>query len=306
MCPASVVIAGPNSALDHFVSAELLRNSVQLSPRLCLSAGGKGVNVARTLHTLHREAKVTTLLGGDVGAMIERLARREGLRLVAVPIAADSRIATICLSSSDGAETVLNEPGPEVTKEEWLYYCELTAAQFTTNCELFACIGSLPPSVPTKAYQDLLTEAHSHGLQTMVDTAGAALAAALTTHPTFVKVNALEASLLLGEVPVDRFTESDGRRLAKALRDAGTGTALVTLGERGIAVVGGQGETFTVPTNRPEGYLHSVGAGDAFTAAFVDASLNGASLYSAAQLATTIASTSTTTWRPGEISSTSQ
>lgn len=77
-------------------------------------AGGKGVNVARTLHALGHEVVVTGLAGGTTGA--EARAELAPARLPDPPVAvARTSRTTLMIVEADGAASGFSEPGPTVT-----------------------------------------------------------------------------------------------------------------------------------------------------------------------------------------------
>lgn len=79
-------------------------------------AGGKGINVARVLPALGHDVVVSGLTGGGTGDDIRRELAAAELRHELVGIAGESR-RTVTIVDDDA--TVVNEPGPAVTPDEW-------------------------------------------------------------------------------------------------------------------------------------------------------------------------------------------
>ena len=75
-----------------------------------MTAGGKGVNVARALRALGFDATLLGLLPGRMGDAVVGLLADEAIALLGVPVAGELRSAFI-IHERDGRATVLNEPG---------------------------------------------------------------------------------------------------------------------------------------------------------------------------------------------------
>ena len=148
-----------NPALDitHHVAA-VDWSGVNRPTAVHTRPGGKGVNVARTLHVLGADAQLRVLLpavpaglllglaGGPTGAAIETALRELGVPTDFTPIAGDSRRTFTVVDgpsgdapsgdslsgdgpSGDGPSgagqrrvAVFNEPGPEVTPAEFTLF----------------------------------------------------------------------------------------------------------------------------------------------------------------------------------------
>ena len=80
--------------------------------------GGKGVNVARTLHALASDLLLMGLAGGVTGAGIEAGLGRLGVPTALTPIAAETR-RTFTVVDGEGAVTAFYEAGPEVSEPEF-------------------------------------------------------------------------------------------------------------------------------------------------------------------------------------------
>src|SRR3982074_2990509 len=72
-------------------------------------AGGKGVNVARTLHQLGREVMVTGLAGGRNGATARAELATSGMIDATIEVAGESR-TTLVVVQDDGEVTGFSEP----------------------------------------------------------------------------------------------------------------------------------------------------------------------------------------------------
>src|SRR4051812_15449935 len=149
-----MLIAGPNLTIDRTLSlAELRPGEVLRFDAAVITPGGKGVNVARAARALGAAAVLVGFAPGHTGAAAAAMLADEGVDLAAVPVAGEIRSAAIVLGRSRRV-TVMNEPGPPVTPEDWHRY-EVTVADRLGRHAVLACSGSLPPGAPDDAYARL-------------------------------------------------------------------------------------------------------------------------------------------------------
>src|SRR6267378_4153353 len=83
-------------------------------------AGGKGVNVARALKALGQPVIATGVAGGPTGTRIIEQLTEEAILNDFVRIREESRTSTAVVDPTDGAQTEINERGPEVSEGEAL------------------------------------------------------------------------------------------------------------------------------------------------------------------------------------------
>src|ERR1044071_10456757 len=81
-------------------------------------AGGKGVNVARTLKTLGQPVIATGFAGGATGTRIVEALTEESILNDFVRIREESRTNTAVLDPTNGEQTEINERGPSVSAKE--------------------------------------------------------------------------------------------------------------------------------------------------------------------------------------------
>lgn len=269
----TVLCITPNPALDRIlVVPGFVAGAVGRASAVRVVAGGKGLNVARALRDLGQPARCLAPLGGAFGAMLAGLARADGLALERVAIAGETRVSTIILDGEGGA-TVVNEPGPRVSGEEWralIVAAGRWAAGGTTAC---VC-GSLPQGVAGEGLL-VLTEALTAVLPgstpLWVDSSGGALAAVLAApgdeRPRLaLKINHVEAASALGRPIADLATAA---RVARGLVERGFALVAITLGEEGAALAEPRGMwSARAPRITPR---NPVGSGDAFLAGLMAA-----------------------------------
>jgi tagatose 6-phosphate kinase len=192
-----------------------------------------------------------------VGRFIARGLREEGITHACTRIEGESRTCLILDDVQHNTQTVLNEPGPEVSATEFARFAD-RYRRLLRRVDAVVISGSLPPGLAADAYAEMASDARSAGRRVLLDTSGEPLREALAARPYLVKLNQTEAADLLGCAPADA---PDG---LDSLRALGAGNAMITLGSGG-AVLLFEGETcrFVPP---PIAARNAVGSGDAVMA----------------------------------------
>jgi 1-phosphofructokinase family hexose kinase len=282
----TVLIATPNLCLDRTVRvAEVVPGSVLRGRDVEVTAGGKGVNVARVFRAFGRTATLVGLAADNDRERLLSLLTAEGADVVGVPMPGDVRMAVIMLEERTKRTTVLNEPGSTICPQVWADY-RRAVTDLVLEQELLVCNGSLPPGAPVDGYGQLVETARAAGVPVIVDTAPGPLRAALPSGPDLVTPNLEEAEaaisgdagdLLLSTGPdlADR-----AEAAARTLLALGARRAAVTAGELGVALAEGDSVTW-IPTV-PIEVVSAVGAGDSFVAGLALGLLDGASWADAA------------------------
>ena len=260
----------PNPALDR--AAELPRLTVGGLNRLGavkVTAGGKGINVARIASSMGVPSQAILPVGGPNGSRLRELLEAEGLDCVFLPVEGETR-ANLKLRSA-GIITEFNEAGPPADAGLLAAFGEALKARVQPGDFVVFC-GSLPPGFPADGYQKLLVLAKHLGAFTVLDTSGEALKLGLGAKPDLIKPNGLELGSLFGE------PEADMPRLlvlARQLLEEGmAGAVLCSLGADGAFYLTREGYRSlpALPVSDP---VTTVGAGDALLAGFLAGRLRG-------------------------------
>jgi 1-phosphofructokinase family hexose kinase len=276
-----VLIATPNLTVDRTLRLPELRPGSVLRPAAAtVTAGGKGVNVARVAAAFGRRATLVGFCPQTAAALLDRLFAVEPLELSGVVVGGDVRVATIYLEDS-GRVTVLNEPGPQVSAEDWSRLEQRVADELSTGRhETLVCAGSLPPGAPDDGYGRLVAIGHRAGVRVVVDAARAALAGTLPSGPDIVTPNLAEADGVLSGHSDEAVGEDrpDVPLLAcaavRVLCQRGARSAAVTAGAAGTAF-GDAVEVSWVPAVAVP-VVNPIGAGDSFVGGLVEALESGA------------------------------
>lgn len=263
-----------NPALDVATSCPQLQPSHKLR---CTTAerfpGGGGINVARVVQRLGGDCQALYLAGGVVGERLQQLVQAEQVPSHRLPIANETRESFSVLETDTGREYRFVLPGPTVTDTEWQACVDYLAA-IDPVPRFVVLSGSLPPSLAADSYARLARLARSRGSKVVLDSSGAALAAALAEGVFLIKPSLRELADLTGAHPDD---ESHWRAAAASLvREGRADIVALSLGERGAMLFCAEG-IWRADALRVD-VKSTTGAGDSFLAAMVWALTRGITL----------------------------
>lgn len=259
-----------NAAVDKTLTvANLQLGHRHRAQQGLVMAGGKGVNVARSLKRLGEPVIATGLAGGRAGTQITESLANEGILNDFVRIAGESRTSTVVVDPTSGVQTEINEYGPEVTDAElqvlWEKLRYLSGAVTTV---VFA--GSLPRKVAKEFYAEVARDMHKRKLRTVVDADGEPLRLALAAEPTVVSPNQREAEALVGH---EFQTDEDFQHGLHQIAGMGAANVLITLKTGCYALLRAgrnREQLFRAWIPRVEA-VSAVGSGDALLAGFLSA-----------------------------------
>jgi 1-phosphofructokinase family hexose kinase len=230
--------------------------------------GGRGINASNVIHAFGGKTIAVLPAGGTSGARFEAFLKVCGFPVVVVPIKNKVR-TNLTLTDKNGLTMKLNEPGPTLTKAEFTKLDKAVRARIDSGSGgaswLMLC-GSLPPGVPDTFYASLIDFAHKKKVKTLLDTDGDALLYGIEARPTVVKPNQAEAERLLHTALLTR-THYLGA-VDRILR-MGAECVVLSLGSRGVVTATSAGVLEVIPPRIDA--LSPIGAGDAFSAGFVNA-----------------------------------
>lgn len=249
----------PNPAIDRtIILPDLVPGNIHRAQEIIVAAGGKGLNVARTIRKLGGEPLCMGFAGGHAGHLLADLTQNEGLPSAWTWTSAETRMSTI-LVSQGGDATVINEPGMPVSESDW-ERLQADVHVHIASSSLVCLSGSLPPLSSGQAFKQLLDLLVVDSRQVWADTSGTGLNNVLIHHPGIhIKVNADEIGDVLGfevkDVPSARralLYLGEHRRAASVITLGAMGALLAAREERWHA----QGPSVHV--------VSTVGSGDAF------------------------------------------
>jgi len=279
-----ILVVNLNLTVDRIMEVDILvPGVVHRATRTDLQAGGKGVNVIRTLKTLGLSCRLLGIVAGRTGDYIDSRLEQEGIDRILVTAKGDSRTSVILLETNPAhpgnSQTVINENGPvidETSVEETISLF----AQCVIQCDLVVLTGSVPPGFHSDIYKRLIELANQARKQTILDAAGEPLRLGISAGPTIVKPNQYEAGILCD---CSISSGEQGLSVAQKMLGMGVEIAATTLGKDGM-VVARKNEAYRITPPIIEA-KNAVGSGDAAAAGFAAGCLRGLSLADTAKLA---------------------
>lgn len=264
-----VLCVTPNVAVDRTLRVPGFRpGGVWRAEDSTAACGGKGINVARAVFRLGHFATCSGILGGDSGRLAAARAEAEGLEAVWTWADGETRTCVI-IAGDDGETTVINEPGPAVSRGAWARF-EHDAQRAAAHAAVVCISGSVPPGCLPGGMFGLVAALSGEAASLWVDSSGEALAEAIEAGAGGIKVNGAEATALLGRSIV---TAVGAASAALEVRRRGVDSVAITLGADGAVLATGNG----VWRSRPPAIrvVNAVGSGDTFLAGLVIALAEG-------------------------------
>lgn len=230
-------------------------------------AGGKGINVSRTVNTLGGRTCALCLLGGPTGRAIEAALRTEAIPARVVRLAGNSRSCITILDPTAHTQTEVNEPGPHVSPEELrrLLRAVRQSVRALQPAWLTLC-GRMPAGIGEGVVGKIAEECRRAGVRCAVDTSGPALAEAVDRHVDLIKPNETELGSLMGR---SISTVESAAEAAQELAQRSGVRVAATLGARGAVYSDGSGVWHAQPP--AVSFVSALGSGDAFLGAFCEA-----------------------------------
>lgn len=256
-----------NAAIDTTL---MVPETIQLgesykAQRVLKLPGGKGLNVARVLHTLGLPVTATGFAGGLAAEFLQSGLSRAGIEATFQQIAGETRTCTAIVELNKNRVTEVNEPGPAIQPAEVEAFLTLFR-RLLADVELVALSGSLPPGLPTDFYARLIEVAHGQNVPVSLDTSGAALRPGVEARPLLVKPNATEIQTFVGGAV--RSVE-EAVQAGQRMRQHGVELVAITLGAEGAVLVSACGAWYgNLSIEKP---VSTVGCGDAFVAGMLAA-----------------------------------
>lgn len=243
------------------------------------TAGGKGLNVARVIHTLGTPVIAGGIAGGDSGRYILRRLDEEGIPHHFSQASGESRSCINIYDTVTGTQTEYLEPGMTISPQEYEAFLQ-TFDEMCEKCSIITMSGSLPKGLDSSTYADLIARARAKGIKVFLDSSGASLKNALTVNPFYIKPNEDEISALTG---CDAGSEEQIFSAAMELHKSGIERVVVSMGKRGAVMACPEGLLRAEPPEIKT--VNTVGCGDSMTAAFAVAEHRGLNCHEAIRFA---------------------
>ena len=251
-----------NPSLDYIVDVEDFR--LGMTNRTCseqMMAGGKGINVSIVLQNLGIENTALGFIAGFTGEEIRRQVAEMGIRAQFISIPEGISRINLKLRSIDGTE--INGMGPAIGRAQLdALYEKLDTL---TDKDTLVLAGSIPASMPSSIYSDIMERLNVKGVTFVVDATKQLLLNVLRYKPFLIKPNNHELGELFG---VTLSTREAVVPYARKLQEQGARNVLISMAGQGAVLVAEDGSVHLTPA--PKGTLvNAVGAGDSMVAGFL-------------------------------------
>ena len=148
-------------------------------------AGGRGLAVARLLHTFGHEVTASGLAGGSAGELLRAELARAGVATRFTRIGAETRRITRVADTADAATTTFREPAPYITTVE-LGRLAADYRRLLDGATAVVLCGGLPAGLPPDIYGSLTSYAVDAGVPVVLDAGGTELRYGAARGPALV------------------------------------------------------------------------------------------------------------------------
>ncbi len=243
-------------AVDHFAPGQINRTKTET-----MVCGGKGINVSALLANLGYESTALGFVAGFTGEEIVRRCQKAGFHSDFIRV--KDGMSRINVKMKSDEETEINGKGPDITKKD----VDLLSEQIDLLKEgdVLVLSGSIPSSVSSTIYRDLMKQLSGRGVQIVVDAEKHLLMEVLPLHPFLIKPNNHELEVMAGRALP---TKEDLLDAAKWLQEQGARNVLVSMAGDGALLVTEDGAVYEEGVCRGT-VINSVGAGDSMVAGFL-------------------------------------
>lgn len=251
-----------NPAIDRTIGVDHLafedRSYIQSRSE---SAGGRGLNSSRVIHSFGGETLAVTIAGGESGVRLHEYLGQEGFRTRTVEVRNEIR-TNLTITDQRGLTVNLNERGPELTAAE-VRKIERAMESAMDRAQWLLLCGSLPPGVPSSFYANLIARARVKKVRTLLHASGDALREGIAARPSVVTPNQSEAERLVGRSLLTRVQYLEA---AAEIHAMGPQAVVLSLASRGAVGAFSSGLYEAVPPLIEA--VCPIGSGDALTAAY--------------------------------------
>lgn len=226
-----------------------------------MMAGGKGINVSIVLQNLGIENTALGFIAGFTGEEIRRQVSQIGICAQFISIPEGISRINLKLRSIDGTE--INGMGPTIGQAQLdALYEKLDTL---TDQDTLVLAGSIPASMPSSIYSDIMERLQEKGVTFVVDATKQLLLNVLRYKPFLIKPNNHELGELFG---VTLSTREAVVPYARRLQERGARNVLISMAGQGAVLVAEDSSVHLTPA--PKGTLvNAVGAGDSMVAGFL-------------------------------------
>jgi 1-phosphofructokinase len=186
-----------NPAIDKTVELDQLKvGELNRLTKVRSDAGGKGINVSKTIHALGGTTTACGFLGKENSRIFEKCFKEYSIIDGFTYIDGETR-TNLKIMEPGGKLTEINEPGFTVDEVQQQSLINLTK-KYMEPGSLFVLSGSLPKGIRKDFYRIMTAKILAMGGEVFVDADGESFAQALEAAPTIIKPNTMELMQYFG------------------------------------------------------------------------------------------------------------
>jgi 1-phosphofructokinase len=242
--------------IDKLIQGGLNRISTSLT-----DAGGKGINVSKTIKALNGETIATGFLGRSGSQIILDCLSSLEIKQDFILVDGETRVNTK-VAEADGKITEFNEMGPQITEDQVNQLLNKLIS-YATRDSLFVFAGNIPRGVNKNIYAVMTKAVKDRGSKVFMDADGELFKYGVEAVPDFVKPNDIELAQYFNckHEPEDKEFIIFGKTLLRK----GISLVVISKGSKGALFI--NREQVISCKSMPVKVLSTVGAGDAMVAA---------------------------------------
>ncbi|MBU1122711.1 MAG: 1-phosphofructokinase family hexose kinase [Candidatus Omnitrophota bacterium] len=285
-----------NPAIDKIVSVSGFKVGKDFREEfLSVSAGGKGINVARVLKNLNVNTTACGFIGGTSGEYIQQQLNQEGINHDFTPVCGNTRTSLTIIDPDYNTITRVLERGEKVRKSE-LNVFEEKFDSLLKNAQVAIFSGRNIPGVRDSFYGELIDIANRKKVISVLDTSGKAFNLGIKKKPFMIKPNLYESEQIIEQ----KLSNLSGiKKAAYKFYKQGIKITAITMGSKGAVVFNGKEMLLAVPPKIKR--KSPVGCGDAFIAGFISSFINGKSFSDSSKIAVSCGAANALSINPGFI-----
>lgn len=251
-----------NPALDKTINvSRLMINGVNRVEDTRLDAGGKGINVSKSVKALGGETIAMGIIGGESGLYIKSSMDKLGIPSDFCYVEAPTRTNIKIVDNSMHTSTNINERG-EPVDEETLQTVFEKVKKVAKPGDTVIFAGTNPPGTREDLLYDWTMELKALGICVCLDCTGVSMRKALTAGPCIIKPNKKELEEICGR---RLYFDVDVIAAAKVLVEHGVERVVCSLGAEGALFITEDQVLRVYGVKVP--VVSTVGSGDAMMAA---------------------------------------
>lgn len=257
-----IITVTMNPAIDKTAETDRLQlGGLNRLKNIISDAGGKGINVSKTIKALGGNSVATGFLGGSSGSLIEDILKGINIKCDFVHIN-DCTRTNLKIVDSNLQVTELNEPGPKIEENELISLIKKLES-YANKDNIFVFSGSVPNCVDKQIYKTLIKIVKLNNAKTFLDAADELFINALDAVPDIVKPNRFELETMFGLK--HKATQTELIEMGEKLLNRGIKLVVISLGNEGAIFIK---DNTVLKCNALKVKANStVGAGDSMVAA---------------------------------------